>query len=181
MTAPLLYAPVTDLRNVLSGTDSGVGTPAQLTDAQLTLALQNATNRISVYFGSIQDGTNPGAVAPPIFHDICLDLASFWAWKTYLKGKAIPSEHPAFIAYQNAMSLLNDVRDGKLRLDPADSGGVNSEGGLVINRIPPIFNGNDSNTRVDPVTGWLTADTPTGFYTNRGTDILASGGAVYQG
>src|SRR6478752_3710473 len=98
MPSPLLYAPVTDLVEVLSSTDSGVGSPAQLNPAQLTLALQNATNRISVYFGAIQDGSNANATPPPLFHDLCLDLAAFYAWKMYLKGKAIPNTHPAFIA-----------------------------------------------------------------------------------
>jgi hypothetical protein len=176
----LLYAPLADLRNVLSSTDGGVGTPAALSDAQLTLALQNATNRVSVYFGSIQDGTNAGATPPPIFHDLTLDLASFWAWKTYLKGKAIPADHPAFVAYKDATQMLNDVRDGKLRLDPADSGGVNSEIGTVINRIPPVFTGADSNTRVDQMTGYLTADQPLGTFRNSLLD-QGLGGPVYQG
>ena len=178
----LLYAPVEDLVNVLSGTDSGVGTPAQLSPDQLTLALQNATNRISVYFGSVQDSSNDQATPPAIFHDLCLDLAAFWAWKTYLKGKAIPNTHPAFIAYQNATTMLNDVRDGKLRLDPLPGGGVESETGTVINRIPRIFSGEDSNTRVNPGTGFLESDVPLGAgWAPRGDDLLGGGGTVYQG
>ncbi len=179
-TPSVQYASVADLISVLGGTDSGVGTPAQLSPAQLNLALQAASSRISVYFGSIQDGSNANAIPPPIFHDLCLDLAAFWAWKTYLKGKAIPPDHPALIAYKDATALLNDVRDGKLRLDPAAAGGINSETGTVINRIPPIFNGNDSNTRVDQMTGYLTADRPYGMW---GPDMQDAGlgGAVYQG
>ena len=174
------YASVADLVSVLSGTDSGIGTPAQLSPAQLTLALQNASSRISIYFGSIQDESNPQAMPPTAFHDICLDLASFWAWKTYLKGKAIPADHPAFIAYKDATQLLQDVRDGKLRLDPAPAGGITSETGTVINRIPPIFTGEDSNTRVDQMTGYLTADRPYGMW---GPDMqdVGLGGPVYQG
>ena len=41
-----LYASVADLRNVMSGTDSGTGTAAQLTDDQLTLALYAASNSV---------------------------------------------------------------------------------------------------------------------------------------
>ena len=103
MTTPVasgtLYASVADLRNVMSGTDSGTGTAAQLTDAQLELALYSASNRVSVFTGNIYDGSTPQAEPPPILHDLTLDLASFWAWKTYLKGKAMPADHPAFIAY----------------------------------------------------------------------------------
>ncbi len=174
------YASVADLTAVLSGTDAGVGTPAQLSPAQLTLALQAASSRISIYYGSIQDGSSAQATPPTAFHDLCLDLAAFWAWKTYLKGKAIPPDHPALIAYKDATALLNDVRDGKLRLDPAPGGGITSEVGVVINRIPPIFNGNDSNTRVDQMSGYLTADVPYGMWGPNMQDA-GLGGPVYQG
>lgn len=182
MTTPVatgtLYASVADLRNVMSGTDSGTGTAAQLTDAQLELALYSASNRVSVYAGNVFDSSVPQADPPPILHDLTLDLAAFWAWKTYLKGKAMPPDHPAFIAYQNAMQMLNDVRDGKIDLGPGVAPGVGDQVGKVINRIPRVFTGADSNTRVDPMTGVLEADSP--FYTPR-TSGLFDGGPVYGG
>jgi hypothetical protein len=49
----------------------------------------------------------------------------------------------------------------------------------VINRIPPIFTGNDSNTRVSPRTGILEADVPLGQWSPRGVDW--GDGTVYQG
>ena len=60
----ILYATVADLREVLSGTDSGIGTPAQLSDLQLTQALTSASSRISVYAGSVYDSSSPQAVPP---------------------------------------------------------------------------------------------------------------------
>jgi phage gp36-like protein len=173
-----LYASVADLRNVLSGTDSGTGTAAQLTDDQLTLALYSSSNRVSVFTGNVYDSSVPEAVPPPILHDLTLDLAVFWAWKTYLKGKAMPPDHPAFIAYANANAILEDVRDGKITLGVGVAPGVGDEVGTVINRIPPVFTGHDSNTRIDPMTGVLEADSP--FWTPR-TGGLFDGGAIYQG
>lgn len=178
---PVLYASVTDLINVLAGTDGGTGTPATLSQAQLILALTSASNRVSVYFGSIQDDSNASATPPSIFHDLTLDLAAFFAWRTYLKGKAIPSDHPAYLAYQNAQQMLNDARDGVLRLDPAAAGGVNSEIGEVINLIPRIFTHQDSNTRIDPLTGALTSDDPFGWSPHAAGLGLDNGGATYQG
>jgi hypothetical protein len=178
---PTLYATVTDLQAVLQGTDQGSGCPAELTSQQLTLALQAASNRVSVYFGTIMDGSNPQAQPPDIFHDLTLDLASFYAWRTYLKGKTIPIDHAAYIAYKDAMATLQDARNGKIRLDPAAAGGVEQETGTVINRIPPIFTGNDSNTRIDPLTGDLESDVPFGHWAPRGDDSLRGGGPVYQG
>lgn len=179
-----LYATLADLKNVLSGTDSGTGTAAALSDAQLTLALYAASNRVSVYSGSVWDSSTPQAVPPAILHDLTLDLAAFFATRTYLKNKVIPNDSPVYLAYQNAQQMLNDVRDGKLRLDPQVVGaGEGQETGLIINRIPPIFNGDDSNTHVGR-DGFLESDVPLGpNWAPRGDGWLdeAAGGPVYQG
>jgi hypothetical protein len=177
--ATVLYATVADLKSDLQGTDGGTGTPAELQDPQLTLALQAASNRVSVYFGTVMDSSNPQAVPPDIFHDLTLDLAIFFSWRTYLKGKVMPNDHPAYLAYQNAMNMLEAARKGELRLDPAAGGGVNQETGLVLNRIPTIFTGNDSNTRVG-LAGVLEPDVPVGQWAPRMDDVNG-GGAVYQG
>jgi hypothetical protein len=185
VTTPLptgpLYASIDDLREWVSGTDSGVGTPAQLSDAQLSLCLYSASNRVSIYAGGIYDGSSDVADPPPVFHDLTLDLAAFFAWRTYLKGKVMASDHPVFVAYQNATQILNDVRDNKVDLDVAIAGsGVGpSETAHAINRIPPIFTGEDSNTRIG-IDGVLEADIPIGHYSPRG-ETWWGAGQVYQG
>jgi hypothetical protein len=185
MTTPAasgtMYASVADLRNVMAGTDSGMGTADQLTDAQLTLALYAGSNRVSVYSGNVWDSSTPQAVPPAILHDLTLDLACFWAYKTYLKSKSIDATHPVYIAYKDAMSVLSDVRDGKILLDPAPAPGIGQETGAIINRIPPVFTGRDSNTRVDPRTGTLEPDVPLGMWAPMGMDWPGAGGPVYQG
>ncbi len=187
MTTPVasgtLYASVADLRNVMAGTDSGTGTADQLTDAQLTLALYAASNRVSVYAGNVYDSSGPEANPPAVLHDLTLDLACFWASKTYLKHKEMPPQHPVYIAYRDALAILQDVRSGKVLLDPAVAPGIGSEVGTIINRIPPIFTGNDSNTRLDPRTGTLEADVPLGQWAPMGVNWADSGGgsAMYQG
>lgn len=183
MTTPAasgtLYATVTDLRSVMAGTDSGEGTAAQLTDAQLELALYAASNRVSVYAGNVYDSSTAAAAPPPILHDLTLDLARFWATATYLKHKAIEATSPVYLAYQNAVQILNDVRAGKILLDPAAAPGIGSEVGTVINRIPNIFTGRNSNTRLNPRTGTLEPDVPLGQWAPMGTDWADS--ALYQG
>jgi phage gp36-like protein len=174
-----LYASLDDLRNVMAGTDSGTGTADQLTDAQLTLALYAASNRVSVYAGNVFDSSVPEAVPPAILHDLALDLACFWATKTYLKHKEISATHPVYIAYKDSMQILQDVRAGRILLDPVAAPGIGSESGTVINRLPPIFTGNDSNVRLDPKTGILEADVPLGQWSPRGVDW--GDGTVYQG
>jgi hypothetical protein len=164
----------------MQGADGGVGTPAELNDSQLTLALQAASSRVSIAFGTIMDSSNSQAVPPDAFAPLTLDLAVFYAWRTYLKGKVVPNDHAAYLAYKDAMQMLSDARDGKIRLDPAAAGGVYQEVGVVINRIPNIFTGDNSNTRIG-LDGVLEPDTPLGGseFAPRGGDLL--GGAVYQG
>ena len=184
MTTPaasgVLYATVADLRLLLSSTDSGIGTPAQLDDPQLTLCLYSASNRVSVYTGTIWDSSSSQWNPPPILHDLTLDLAAFYAWRTYLKGKSIANDHPVFLAYQNATSMLNDVRDGKIDLDVQPAGNISETNALIINRIPPIFTGNDSNTHIG-AGGVLEDDVPLGQWAPRGMGWDGSGGPVYQG
>lgn len=179
-----LYATTTDLRATLAGTDSGTGTAAALTDNQLTLALTSASNRISVFAGAVFDSSTPAAVPPDIFHDLCLDLAAFIATTTYMKSKVIGPTHPVWLRYTEAQKLLDDVRDGKLRLDIYAAGSTGQEtAARIINRIPRIFTDANSNTRLDPVSGFLEPDTPYDMYRARSMwdDLGGGGGPVYQG
>ena len=186
MTTPaasgVLYASVADLKAVMAGTDSGTGTAGQLSDVQLTLALYAASNRVSVYAGNAYDSSSAAATPPPILHDLTLDLAVFWASTTYLKHKAIEPTSPVYLKYVSAMAILQDVRAGKILLDPATAPGIAAnEGGTVINQIPGIFTGRNSNTRLDPTTGILEPDVPLGEWAPFGMDWSGAGGAVYQG
>jgi phage gp36-like protein len=177
MAGPL-YAQLADIKNALSSTDGGVGTPAELTDTQLTQALQTGSDRVSVYFGAAMDSSTPQAVPPAIFYSLALDIAVFWAWRLYLKGKVLDQNHPAVVAYKDAMQMLKDARDGKLQLDVGVPGTTGREIGVVINRIAPVFTGDDSNTRINPYTGHLESDVPIGpNWAPRGTGL----GPVYQG
>jgi hypothetical protein len=179
-----LYATIADLKAIMDGTDSGTGMAAQLTDQQLTLALQAASNRVSIYAGNVFDSSTPQAVPPDIFHDLTLDLAAFWATVTYLKNKAMPVDHPVMLRYKDAQAILLAVRDGNLRLDVQVPGSVGEETGVVINNIPNIFNGDDSNTTINPMTGGLQADVPSDMWRPGYADIaeqMGGGSAWFQG
>jgi phage gp36-like protein len=175
-----LYASLEDLRLTMDGTDSGTGTAAQLTDAQLTLALQAASNRVSVYAGNVFDGSSAQATPPDIFHDLTLDLAAFWATVTYRKSKALAPDDPVRLRYNDAQNILNAVRNGKLRLDVQPPGSVGEEVGVVINNIPNIFNSGDSNTAINPMTGGLEADVPSDMWRPGYADMSGEGSSWYQ-
>lgn len=166
MTTPTvtLYASIADLRLVLDSTDAGTGTAAQLSDEQLTLALQAASDRVSMFAGVIYD---PSAV-PGMAHDLTLDLASWWATAYYLKQKEMSPNSPVVLRYTEAMKVLTQVRQGLVDLDVpvlAPGQGAGPSGGHVINRIPNIFTGDDSNTEVDG--GQLYPSTPPDMMSRR--------------
>lgn len=156
MASPL-YANISDLRTVLSSTDSA-GTAAQLTDAQLTLALTAASTRISTYTGTVWDSSTPAAVPPDLLHDLCLDLAAWWAATYYAKNKELGPQHPIVLRYTEAKAVLTDIRKGVIRPDVQTPGGLGMETGHVNNPLPPIFTGADSNTMYSPSTGGIEAD-----------------------
>jgi hypothetical protein len=142
--ALVLYASETDLKLVLDSTDAGTGTAAQLSDEQLTLALQAATNRVTTYTDEVYnpaDGSMPG-----IIHDLTLDLAAWWATTYYLKHKEMPPTHPVQLRYDEAKKVLDDIRQGVINIDFAARGTQATP--TVINKIPNIFTGEDSNTTV---------------------------------
>lgn len=175
----ILYATVADLQEVMDGTDAGSGTASQLTQAQLTMALFDASSEISVFAGNIFDSSLPEWNPPPVFHSLTLALAAYYATITYLKHKELPATHPVYLRYQRAQAILADARDGKIQLDVGTAGGPGEDVGVIINRIPPIFSGEDSNTRIDPATGFLQSDVPF-FDFSPGRGGLGDE-AVYQG
>ena len=157
--APVLYASTDDLKLVLDSTDAGTGTAAQLSDEQLTMALTAASDRVSLYANT--EFTDP---VPSLIGSLTLDLASWWATTYYLKQKDMGANHPVQLRYTEAMKVLDAARKGEVNLlgpgadGVPDATGSAPGGGKVINRIPAIFTGYDSNTKV--VGGVLYPDTP---------------------
>ena len=175
MTTPVLYATISDLRLVLAGTDAGVGTAAQLSDEQLSLALREASSRVSTYFGAVYDSSTPDAVPPPLAEDVTLDLAVWFATTYYLKQKDMPPTSPVQLRYTEAVKVLEDIRSGRVLASVGTAGAdiPGGETGHVINGIPAIFTDADSNTEYDPVAGVLVAAVPPDMWQQR-QGLLAS-------
>ncbi|SRR6266581_2653499 len=177
MASPL-YATIPDLRLVLDSTDAGTGTAAQLSDAQLTLALAAASTRVSTYTGTVFDSSTPAATPPDLLRDLTLDLAAWWATTYYAKAKEMGANHPVVLRYTEAVKVLNDIRSGKIRPDPQPPGTVGMETGHVINPLPNIFLPESSGTAYNPFGNVIEADTtPDNFSSRWLTDL----GLEYQG
>jgi phage gp36-like protein len=153
-SAPQLYASVGALKLVLDSTDAGTGTAAQLSDEQLEMAITAASDRVSLYANA--EFTSP---VPSLITSLTLDLAAWWATTYYLKQKEMPATHPVQLRYAEAMKVLDAARKGEVNLlgpgaDDVPDTAARAAGGKVINRLPCIFTGQDSNTEV--VNGVLT-------------------------
>lgn len=179
----VLYATVADLKAVMGGTDAGSGDPSQLSTSQLTIALTSASNLVSAYAGNVFDiaqATPPATFTPPVLlHDIALDLATWYAWTFYNKHKEIGPMHPVTLRYNHAMKVLEDVRAGRVRIDPDIPGSPGAETGHINNPLPPIFTREDSNTAIDPMTGGIRAGTPYDEFSTGPASLLDSWGEVY--
>lgn len=179
----VLYASVTELRDILSGTDA-TGTAAMLSPSQLTQALTSASNTVSAYVGTVFDVTQNADFVPPVMlHDLALDLATWWASVTYLKFKEMGPNSPIVLKYTHAMKLLEDIRDGRVRVDPDVPGSPGGETGHVVNPLLPngatnVFSFENSNTSVNLASGYLEAGTPADLY--QGSLLNDWDGPVYQ-
>src|SRR5260370_4939420 len=100
------YCTAADVRNALSGTDSGTGTAAQLSDPQINAAILIASDRLSAYAGMVYDSSTPQAVPPPLVGDLTISLAMFYATVTYLKGKPLAADDPVRLRYVDAVQVL---------------------------------------------------------------------------
>lgn len=154
MASPL-YATIPDLRLVLDGTDAGTGTAAQLSDAQLTLAIEAASTRVNIYTGTVWDSSTTALTPPDPLKDITLDLAAWWATTYYSKHKDMGAAHPVVLRYTEAMKVLDAIRKGEITIS-ALAGAATAR---VINPVPQIFTGADSNTYIGH-DGVLAADNP---------------------
>jgi phage gp36-like protein len=151
-SAPQLYASTAALKLILDSTDAGTGTAAQLSDEQLEMAITAASDRVSLYANA--EFTDP---VPSLITSLTLDLAAWWATTYYLKQKEMPATNPVQLRYTEAVKVLEAARKGEVNLlGPGADGGAGggAAGGHVINRLPCIFTGQDSNTEV--VNGVLT-------------------------
>lgn len=159
--AAVQYITTAALKLAMSSTDAGTGTAAGLTEAELTEVIGRASNRVSSWVGQTFDTdlATPAFDVPPMVVDLTTQIAVYYAWLNYLKGKPMSAQHPAYLGYQDAMATLKAINAGDIRIDPQPAGGL-TEVAIVINpNRGPIFTDEDSNVSLGPQ-GELVAGTP---------------------
>lgn len=149
MTA--MYCAPSDIRENVAGTDAGTGTCAQLSDAQLTAAIVQASAKVAAYAGTdfTADALDPVVVVPQLIFTVTLQLATFYATVTYRKGKDLSQYDPVLLGYQDAIRTLTDISSGKIDISPTAPNDPTDEGGHIRNTIPKTFRLSDSGVEYD--------------------------------
>lgn len=119
-----------------SGSETGPGSAAEMTTPALEKPIAQAQDVIDARLRGRY--TVPFGDPPPgLIKDICVAIAAYRASLTWRQGSLLDDRHPVWLAYQDALQLLDGLAEGTVLLpddgtDPApgtDPGGVH-----VVNR-----------------------------------------------
>jgi hypothetical protein len=143
-----MYCLPSDIRANVAGTDAGTGTCAQLSDDQLTNAIQQASAKVSAYVGTsfVVDAADPVITVPDLVATITIQLATFYATLTYRKGKDLSQFDPVVLGAAEANRTLQDVVTGKIEVAPTAPADPPDKSGHVIQKLPQVFTWDDSGT-----------------------------------
>src|ERR1035441_3558023 len=149
MTA--MYCLPSDIRSNVAGTDDGSGTCAQLTDEQLSLAISQASAKVSAYVGTDfeVDTNDPVVVVPELVFTIAVQLATFYATLTYRKGKDLSQFDPVMLGYNDGISTLKDIVTGLIEVAPTAPADPVYAPGHVVQTTPKSFRYEDSGVVPD--------------------------------
>lgn len=117
------YTDVDAVRLALSpgGDNSDLGSAASLGDADLQAAVDDATDEIN---GKIATRYQlPLVAAPSILNRIARDIAAYFATLTQRGSDPIAATEPVALRYTAAESLLTQIQNGTIAIDPTDPGG----------------------------------------------------------
>lgn len=157
-----MYCLPSDIRSNVAGTDAGTGTCAQLEDAQLLAAIQQASAKVSAYVGTayVVDAADPVAVVPDLVKSVTIQLATFYATCVYRKNKDFSQFDPVLLSYNDAIKTLTDIAAGRIDVAPTGPASPTDRPGHVVNTIPRIFRPGDSGTERDGRGGIEAAGAP---------------------
>lgn len=108
------YLTVTDLRDLLAGSEDLPGTAASLSDADLTSAIEQAQAEVDARFGVRYD--TPFANPPQLVVDITGDIAAYRATLLARRGEQVQPNEAVALRYQQAEQMLAAAAKGQLVL-----------------------------------------------------------------
>lgn len=122
------YTDVPAVRLALSpgGDESDVGSAASLADSDLQAAVDDATDEINGKIGGRYSLPLVISPTPSILSRIARDIAAYFATLTYRRGDPIVTGDPVQLRYNAAESLLTQIQNGTIQLDPTIDAGASN-------------------------------------------------------
>ena len=137
----VLYCTPADVREAVSGTDSGTGSAYQLTDDQLDSAILRASAKVSAYAGTVYDDSD----VPDLIFTVTVQIATYYATMIYRKGVPFTTSlDPVLLDYQDAMATLTAISSGQISPDPTMPDLPPDDAGLAINTVPRVLTDEDA-------------------------------------
>jgi phage gp36-like protein len=116
------YLTPTALRLALAGSENLTGTAADLSDADLTDAIEQAQAEVDGRLSTLYD--TPFAAPSQIVIDITRDIAAYLATLTYRRGDPLQPGEAVTLRYTRAQQMLKDASKGDLPLPSTTGSGT---------------------------------------------------------
>lgn len=137
-----MFATIADVRESLATPDATANSAAALADPVLQRHLSHAEGIVATYLARYAVPVSAEGVAPYPVRGWTADIAAYYAYLSFARGKNVPEDEPNRLRYNEAMEFLKQVLAGKMPLpytvSDTDPGGDIS----VFNLYPyPILAG----------------------------------------
>lgn len=144
------YCAVADVITALTSYNS-TGTSSDISSDVITLAINQASARVSAWTGRDwgTDASGASVAVPDMIQSITVDIAVYYSSLSYWKNKSPDANNPVLLRYNAAMSDLKAIQEGQITPNPVPLDTQINGAGHVVNTIPGIFTGRDSNTTMD--------------------------------
>lgn len=132
-----MYSSIADVRAALAPGSSAVNpaTAASLSEDQITSQINEADGVINAYIGVRydipQDPSDLSVAVSPI-RWWSRTIAAFLATLVYKQNKDVGPDEPIRLRYREVMGFLEDIRDGKMDLNLAESTATTSSGEVYV-------------------------------------------------
>lgn len=144
------YCQVSDVITAMTSFNAA-GTPGEISANIVTLAIQQASAKVSAWTlnsWGIDSGGNVVPI-PDMIQSLTINIAAYYATLSYRKNKPLEANDPILVRYNDACADLKAIQTGQISPDPVPPNDPIYAAGVIRNVRPVIFTHRDSNTRVE--------------------------------
>lgn len=144
------YCQVSDVITAMTSYNAA-GTPGEISASIVTLAIQQASAKVSAWTLNSWGIDSSGATipVPDMIQSLTINIAAYYATLSYRKNKPLEANDPILVRYNDACTDLKAIQTGQISPNPVPPNDPIYAAGVIRNVRPPIFTGRDSNTHVE--------------------------------